>query len=203
MFTYWLAVVRRAAMALSVCAVLCGGAMAGVMIWDNATAWAAALLQGALFGLAVSAAVAIAGATSNTWKAARAASHHGLTLSAEAVRLPCTAEIRVPIPPGITAYQLTDSVLHALKQLPAPEIDEVKEFTHGKLTLICRKSLSLPVRFHVSITTDQDAAIVAMEARPKAAWRMMDDGASWSVLKAFAPHVSKAVHDEVGGTTAM
>ncbi|MGW5093623.1 hypothetical protein ACWEQ1_00285 [Streptomyces nodosus] len=37
----------------------------------------------------------------------------------------------MPIRPGTTAYQLTDSVPHALKQLPAPEVDEVKEFTHG------------------------------------------------------------------------
>ncbi|PZH11379.1 hypothetical protein C1I97_13010 [Streptomyces sp. NTH33] len=177
--------------------------MAGVMIWDDATAWAAALLQGTLFGLAVGAVVAVAGATSNTWQAARAASRHGLTLSVEAIALPCTAEIRVPIRPGTTAYQLTDSVLHALKRLPAPEIDRVTEFTHGRLTVICRKSLSLPVRFCIFITTDRDTATVAMDARPTATWKLMDDGASWSVLKAFEPHVCKAVHDEAGGTSAM
>ncbi|MEU3343461.1 hypothetical protein ABZ723_00325 [Streptomyces sp. NPDC006700] len=199
MFSYWLAVVRRAAGPIAVIFVICCGAMAGALIWEDASAWAAALLQGSLFGLAVGAVLAVVGATSNTWQAARAASRHGLPLSAEAVPLPCTAEIHVPIRPGTTAYQLTDSVLHALKQLPAPEIDEVKEFTHGKLTLICRKSLSTPVRFHVSITTDHDTATVAMEARPTATWKLLDDGASWSVLKAFEPHVGKAVQDEVDG----
>ncbi|MGX4691884.1 hypothetical protein [Streptomyces sp. JNUCC 63] len=186
-------------MAFAAVAVVCGSAMAGVMIWDDATAWAAALLQGALAGLVLGAVMAVMIATSNTWQAARTASRHGLTLSAEAVPLPCTAEIRVPIRSGTTAYQLTDSVLHALKQLPAPQIDEVTEFTHGKLTLICRKSLSLPVRFRISVTTDRDTATVTMDARPTATWRLLDDGASWSVLKAFEPHVSKAVHDEVGG----
>ncbi|MFE7208969.1 hypothetical protein ACFU93_02955 [Streptomyces sp. NPDC057611] len=201
MFSYWLAVVRRAAVAIATIFVVCGGALAGVTLWDGET-WATALLRGALAGFAVGAVVAVVGATSSTWQAVRAASRHGLTLSAEAVPLPCTAEIRVPIRPGTTAYQLTDSVLHALKQLPAPEIDEVKEFTHGKLTLICRKSLSVPVRFHISITTDQDTATVAMDARPTATWKLLDDGASWSVLKAFEPHVSKAVHEEVGGMSA-
>ncbi|MFD4609462.1 hypothetical protein [Streptomyces sp. NPDC058451] len=202
MFSYWGAVIRRAAVGVAALFVFCGGAMAGVMIWDDASAWAAALLQGALFGLAVVAVVVIAGSTSNLWQAARMASRHGLTLSAEAVPLPCTAEIRVPIPPGTTAYQLTDSVLHALKQLQAPQIDEVKEFTHGKLTLICRKSLSLPVRLRISITTDRDTATVTMDARPTATWRVLDEGASWCVLKAFEPHVSKAVHDEAGGMSA-
>ncbi|MFF9122917.1 hypothetical protein ACF09J_06385 [Streptomyces sp. NPDC014889] len=201
MFSYWLAVVRRAAGTIAAIFVICGGAMAGVTLWDGGT-WATVLFRGALAGFVPGAVMAVVGATSNTWKAARAASRHGLTLSAEAVPLPCTAEIRVPIRPGITAYQLTDSVLHALKQLPAPEIDEVKEFTHGKLTLICRKSLSGPVRFHVSITTDQDSATVAMDARPTATWKLLDDGASWSVLKAFEPHVGKAVKDEVDGMTA-
>ncbi|MFD4976934.1 hypothetical protein [Streptomyces sp. NPDC058424] len=201
MISYWVAVIRRFAVGIAALAVLCGGAMAGVMIWDDATVWAAALLQGTLFGLAVGAVVAIVGSTSNIWQAARMASRHGLRLSAEAVPLPCTAEIRVPIRPGTTAYQLTDSVLHALKQVPAPQIDEVKEFTHGKLTLICRKSLSLPVRFHISITTDRDIATVTLDARPTATWRLLDEGASWSVLKAFEPHVSKAVHDEACGTS--
>ncbi|WP_225078656.1 hypothetical protein [Streptomyces sp. CoT10] len=199
MFSYWLATIRRAAVAIAALFVFCGGAMAGVMIWEDASAWAAALLQGTLFGLAVAAVVVIVGSISNTWQAVRMASRHGLTLSPEAVPLPCTAEIRVPIRPGTTAYQLTDSVLHALKQLSAPQIDEVKEFTHGKLTLICRKSLSLPVRFHISITTDRDTATVTMDARPMA-WRVLDEGASWCVLKTFEPHVGKAVHEEACGT---
>ncbi|MFE7232940.1 hypothetical protein ACFVAF_20215 [Streptomyces sp. NPDC057596] len=172
------------------------------MIWDDATAWVAALLQGTLFGLAVGAVVAIVGSTSNVWQAARMASRHDLTLSPEAVPLPCTAEIRVPIRPGTTAHQLTASVLHALKPLPAPYVERVTEFTHGELTVICKGRLSLPVRFHVSITTEGDTATVTMDARPKAAWRVLDEGASWCVLKAFEPHVGKAVQDEADGVSA-
>ncbi|MFD4951461.1 hypothetical protein [Streptomyces sp. NPDC058451] len=202
MISYWGTVIRRGAVGLAALVVLCVGATAGVMIWDDATAWVAALLQGTLFGLAVATVLAVAGSTSNVWQAARMASRHGLTLSPEAVPLPCAAEIRVPIPPGTTAYQLTDSVLHALKQLPDPKIDAVEEFTHGKLTLICRKSLSVPVRLRISITTDRDTATVTMDGRPTATWKRPDDGASWSVLKAFEPHVGKALHDEVNGMTA-
>ncbi|WP_073946435.1 hypothetical protein [Streptomyces kebangsaanensis] len=201
MFSYWLAVIRRGAVFFAMMAAPLGVFMAGVLIWEDPSVWADALLQGAFASLVAGAVIAVVGATSSTWQAARAASRHGLTLSAEAVGLPCTAEIRVPIRPGTTAYQLTDSALYALKQLPAPEIDKVTEFTHGRLTLICRKSLSLPVRFHISITTDRDTATVTMDARPTATWKRHDDGASWSVLKAFEPHVSKAVHDEGGGTS--
>ncbi|GED86701.1 hypothetical protein [Streptomyces sp. 6-11-2] len=202
MLSYWLATVRRAAVAIVIPGVSLGAFMAGVTIWEDPSAWADGLLQGTLGCLVLSAFMVVVLPTTNTWHAARAVSRHGLTLSAEAVPLPCTAEIRVPIRPGTTAYQLTDSVLHALKQLPAPEIDEVQEFTHGKLTLICRKSLRLPVRFHLSITTDRDTATVTMEARPTATWKILDDGASWTVLKVFEPHVSKAVHDEADGMSA-
>ncbi|MFB7456692.1 hypothetical protein [Streptomyces sp. NPDC056188] len=201
MLSYWLATIRRAAVVIAIIGACLGVFMAGVIIWEDPSAWADALLQGTLGFLVLSAFMAVVLPASNTWHAARTVSRHGLTLSAEAVPLPCTAEIRVPIRPGITAYQLTDSVLYALKQLPAPEIDEVKEFTHGELTLICRKSLRLPVRFHISITTDRDTATVTMDARPTATWKIVDDAASWTVLKTFEPHVSKAVHDEAGGTS--
>ncbi|MFF9122919.1 hypothetical protein ACF09J_06395 [Streptomyces sp. NPDC014889] len=202
MISYWGAVIRRGAVGLAALVVLCGGAMAGVMIWDDATAWVAALLQGTLFGLAVAAVLAVAGSASNVWQAARMASRHGLTLSPEAVPLPCTAEIRVPIRPGTTAYELTDRVLHALKPLPAPYIEKVTEFTHGELTVICRGRLSLPVRFHVSITTDGDTATVTMDARPKATWKVLDEGSSWCVLKTFEPYVGKAVQDQADGASA-
>ncbi|MFH9978186.1 hypothetical protein ACH4ND_02810 [Streptomyces sp. NPDC017179] len=198
MLSYWLATVRRAAVVIVMIGACLGTFMAGFIIWEDSSAWEEALRQGTLGFLVLSAFMAVVLPATNTWHAARTVSRHGLTLSAEAVPLPCTAEIRVPIRPGTTAYQLTDSVLHALKRLPAPEIDEVKEFTHGELTLVCRKSLRLPVRFHISITTDQDTATVTMDARPTATWKILDDAASWTVLKVFEPHVRKAVHDEGG-----
>ncbi|MFD7428087.1 hypothetical protein ACFV6Z_13630 [Streptomyces sp. NPDC059818] len=193
MFSYWLATVRRSAVSTVLIAVIVSGAMAGVLISQDTSAWAGSLLQGTLSGLAAGAVLAVAIATSNTWHARRAAAQQGLPLTAEAAFVPCTAEIRVPVPTGTTPYQLTDSVLYALKKVPAPRIDEVEEFTHGKLTVVCGSSSGSPVRLHISIVTDRNIATVTMDSRPVTTWKRLDGGASWSVLTAFEPHVSKAV----------
>ncbi|WP_326682833.1 hypothetical protein [Streptomyces sp. NBC_01237] len=203
MFRYWLATVRRTAVAAASVAVVVGAAMAGVLISEDTDVWSAALLQGALAGLLAGVVLSAAVATSSTWHAWRTASRHGLSLAAEAAAVPCTAEFRTPVPAGTTAYQLTDSVLHALKKVPFPRIDEVEEFTHGKLTLVCATSLALPVRLRISIETDRNTATVTMDARPVTTWKRLDGGASWSVLTATKPHVSKAIHHEAGGTNAI
>ncbi|MEV6551499.1 hypothetical protein AB0M57_22690 [Streptomyces sp. NPDC051597] len=200
MLSYWLAAVRRSAVSTVLVAVVVSGAMAGVLISEDTSTWAGSLLQGTLFGLAAGAILAVAIATSNTWNARRAAARHGLPLMAEAASLPCTAEIHVPVPTGTTPYQLTDSVLCALRKVSAPRIDEVEEFTHGKLTVVCGRSSANPVRLHISIVTDRNIATVTMDARPVTAWKRLDGGASWSVLTAFEPHVSKAVQYDTDGT---
>ncbi|MFD5987828.1 hypothetical protein [Streptomyces cyaneofuscatus] len=200
MLRYWLAIVRRTAVAAVSVAVVIGAAMAGVLISEDADAWSAALLQGTLAGLLAGVVLGVAIATSNTWHVRRTASRHGLTPSAAAAAVPCTSAFRAPVPAGTTAYQLTDSVLHALKKVPSPRIDEVEEFTHGKLTLVCASSLPGPVRLRISIETDRDTATVTMDARPVTSWKRLDGGASWSVLTVFEPHVRKAVHREAGGS---
>ncbi|MFJ6566746.1 hypothetical protein ACIQNU_04955 [Streptomyces sp. NPDC091292] len=202
MLRYWLATVRRTAVAAASAAVVIGTAAAGVLISENPNAWSAGLFQGVLAGLVVGVVLALVIATSNTWQARRTASRHGLTLTAEAAAVPCTAEFRVPAPAGATAYQLTDSVLHALKGVPLPRIDEVKEFTHGKLTLVCASSPAGPVTLRISITTDRNTATVTMDARPATTWKRLDGGASWSVLTTFKPHVSNAIHHEASSTNA-
>lgn len=198
---YWLAALRRTAWLHASVALVCGAPMAAVLISEDGCAWPAALFQGTFVGLAAGTAVAVVGTASSTWGAVRAASRCGLTLTAEAVALPCTTQFRLPVPSGTSAYQLTDSVLHALKQIPAPRIDDVEEFTHGKLTLVCARSYGTPVRLRISIEKDRETATVTMEARPVSTWKRMDDGASWNVLTACEPHVRKAVHDEVGSST--
>lgn len=202
MFRYWFAIVRRTAVAAASVAVASGAAMAGVLISEDANAWSAALRQGALGGLLVGVVLAGVIATSDTWHAWRTASRHGLTLSPDAAAGTRTAVFRASVPVGTTAYQLTDSVLHALKQTPFPQIDEVQEFTHGKLSLVCANSLANPVRLRISIETDRNTATVTMEARPVTTWRRLDGGASWSVLTAAEAHVRSAVHREAGGTSA-
>ncbi|MYT94434.1 hypothetical protein GTY40_25790 [Streptomyces sp. SID8359] len=200
MLRYWLAIVRRTAVAAVSVAVVIGAAMAGVLISEDTHAWPTALLQGMLAGLLAGVVLAVVIATSNTWHLWRTASRHGLTPAAEAAAVSCTVVFRTPVPAGTTAYQLTDSVLHALKKVPSPRIDEVEEFTHGKLTLICASSPVGPVRLRISIETDRDTATVTMDARPVTPWKRLDGGASWSVLTVFEPHVRKAVHREAGGS---
>ncbi|WP_329306526.1 hypothetical protein OG322_15200 [Streptomyces sp. NBC_01260] len=202
MLSYWLATVRRSAVPTVLTAVVVSGAMAGVLVAEDASAWAGSLLQATLFGLAAGAVLAVAIATSNTWNARRAAARHGLPLTAEAAVVPCTAEIHVPVPTGTTPYQLTDSVLYALKKVPAPRIDEVEEFTHGKLTVVCGSTSGSPVRLRISIVTDRNIAMVMMDSRPVTSRKRLDGGASWSVLSAFEPHVSKAVRYDTDGTNA-
>ncbi|WP_405677989.1 hypothetical protein OG292_26975 [Streptomyces sp. NBC_01511] len=199
MLGYWLATVRRSAMSTVLTAVVVSGAMAGVLISEDTSAWAGSLLQGTLFGLAAGAVLAVAIATSNTWNARRTTARHGLPLTAKAAFVPCTAEIRVPVPTGTTPYQLTDSVLHALKKVPAPRIYEVEEFTHGKLTVVCGSSSGSPVRLRISIVTDRNSARVTMDSRPVTTWKRLDGGASWSVLTAFEPHVGRAVRYDTDG----
>ncbi|MFE9096226.1 hypothetical protein [Streptomyces sp. NPDC007264] len=195
--SYLFAAVRRAAAAVALLAVFCGAAMtAAVLTTEDAATWSAALYQGVVVGLVLGAVLLASVALSNTWQAARTASRHGLTLVAEAATVPCTAEFRAPVPSGTTPYQLSDSVLHTLKKARAPRIGEVKEFTHGRLTLVFTDALACPVRFHISIGTDRDTATVIMEARPVSPRRRLDGGASWSVLTALEPLVSKAVHAE-------
>ncbi|MFB7556586.1 hypothetical protein [Streptomyces brevispora] len=175
--------------------------MAGVLISEDSNAWSIALRQGALGGLLVGVVLAGVIATSNTLHARRTASRHGLTLSPDAAAGTRTTVFRASVPVGTTAYQLTDSVLHALKQAPFTRIDEVQEFTHGKLSLVCASSLANPVKLSISIETDQNTATVTMEARPVSTWKRLDGGASWSVLTAAEPHVRGAVHPDAGGTS--
>lgn len=147
-------------------AVVFGGFVTAVLISEDGYAWPTALCQGTLLGLAMAAVLATVLTTMSTWGAARAASRAGLALTAEAVTLPCTARFRLPAPSGTTAYQLTDSALHALRQIPVPRIDDVEEFTHGKLTPVCARSHGTPVRLRVFIEKDGETATVTMEARP-------------------------------------
>ncbi|MFE4449292.1 hypothetical protein [Streptomyces sp. NPDC056796] len=202
MLRYWLATVRRTAGAAAAVAVVIGAAMAGVLISEDANAWSTALLQGILAGILAGVVLAVVITTSDTWQAWRTASRHGLTLTSEAATAFRTSEFRTPAPADTTAYQLTDAVLHALKEVSLPRIDEVEEFTHGKLTLVCASSLAGPVRLRISIELDRDTATATMDARPVTTWKRLDGGASWCVLTAFEPHVRSAIGREASGTSA-
>ncbi|MBV1946339.1 hypothetical protein [Streptomyces sp. BV129] len=196
MFSYWFAAVRRSAPAAVAVTLLLGGFVAGALIADDPADWMAALLRGVGVGAVAGAVFVCVANTSSTFHAVRAAARHGLTLDARAAGVPSVRRLDVPVAPGTTAYRLTDAVLHALKQLPAPRVGEVTEFTHGRLALTYGPVGGVDVALRVTITTQGGSASVDMEARPVSRWKKLDGGASWSTLAAVEPAVRRALAEE-------
>lgn len=197
MFSYWLAALRRSAPAAVVVTLLAGVLATGVLISEDPSGWAGALLRGVGAGVGWGAVFACVVSTSNTFHAARNTARHGLPLDARAATVPCTRRFAVPVTPGTTAYELTDAVLHALKGFPAPRAGEVTEFTHGRLALTYGPLGGIEVALRVTITTDAGSASVEMTAEPAKARKKLDGGASWSVLATVEPVVREALLDEV------
>ncbi|BDH07712.1 hypothetical protein [Streptomyces seoulensis] len=196
MFSYWFAAVRRSAPAAVAVTLLLGSFVAGALIADDPADWTAALLRGVGVGAVAGAVFVCVANTSSTFHAVRAAARHGLTLDARAAGVPSVRRLDVPVAPGTTAYRLTDAVLHALKQLPAPRVGEVTEFTHGRLALTYGPVGGVDVALRVTITTQGGSASVDMEARPVSRWKKLDGGASWSTLAAVEPAVRRALVEE-------
>ncbi|MFD8673888.1 hypothetical protein ACFV1A_12480 [Streptomyces seoulensis] len=111
--------------------------------------------------------------------------------------VPSTGLVEVPKRPGTTAYEVTDTVLHALKGVPAPRVGEVVEFTHGRLAVRYGGPGGIDVALGVTVTTDRDRATVEMTAGPVGARKKLDGGGSWSVLTAVEPAVRDAPAAEV------
>ncbi|MER8027801.1 hypothetical protein ABTZ78_02315 [Streptomyces bauhiniae] len=198
MFSYWLAALRRSAPAAVVVMLLVSVLAAGVLISEDPSNWAGALLQGVGAGVGWGAVFAGVASTSNSFHAVRNTARHGLPLDARAATVPSTRRFAVPVAPGTTAYELTDAVLHALKGVPAPRPGEVTEFTHGRLALTYGPLGGIEVALRVTVTTDAGSATVAMEARPVGRRKKLDGGASWSVLAAVEAVVREALSEEAG-----
>ncbi|MFF7382907.1 hypothetical protein [Streptomyces griseoluteus] len=196
MFSYWLAAVRRSAPAAAAVTLLLGGFVAGALTVDAPADWAAALLRGVGVGAVAGVVFVCVVNTSSTFHAVRAAARHGLTLDARAADVPSVRRLDVPVAPGTTAYRLTDAVLHALKQVPAPRIGDVTEFTHGRLALTYGSVGGVDVALRVTVTTRGGSTCVDMEARPVSRWKKLDGGASWAVLTATEPVVRQALLEE-------
>ncbi|MFJ8733640.1 hypothetical protein [Streptomyces bauhiniae] len=197
MFNYWLAAVRRLAVAVLVVVLVTGGAAVVLLVTDG-SGWAGALLQGVAVGVGWGAVFGCLIATSSTVQAARAASRYGLVLDERAAAVPAAGRVEVPIRPGTTPYQVTDTVLHTLKGVPAPRVGEVVEFTHGRLAVRYAGPGDVAVALRVTVTTDGDTAAVEMTATPAKALKKLDGGASWSVLAAVEPAVRDALLAEAG-----
>ncbi|MYZ10998.1 hypothetical protein GT028_27095 [Streptomyces sp. SID2999] len=197
MFGYWLAAVRRLAVAALVVMLVIGGAAAALLVADS-SGWAEALLQGVAIGAGWGAVFVCVIATSSTVQAGRAARRYGLVLDQRAAVVPSVQVVRVPIRGGTTPYQVTETVLHALRGVPAPRVGEVVEFTHGKLAVQYDGPGDIDVALRVAVMTDGDTATVEMTAAPVSTRKKLDGGASWSILAAVEPVVREALLEEAG-----
>ncbi|MEU6386288.1 hypothetical protein ABZ847_22360 [Streptomyces bauhiniae] len=196
MFSYWFAAVRRLSVALIVVVLVIGGAAVALLVADS-SGWAGALWQGVAIGAGWGAVFVCVIATSSAVQAGRAARRYGLVLDERAAVVPSAERVRVPIRAGTTPYQVTETVLHALKGVPAPRVGEVLEFTHGKLTVRYDGPGDIAVALRATVTTDGDTATVELTAGPVSARKKLDGGASWSVLSAVDPAVRKALAADV------
>ncbi|MGW4288965.1 hypothetical protein ACWEIK_18785 [Streptomyces sp. NPDC004673] len=196
MFGYWFAALRRSGPAALVVTLLVSVLMVGVLIAEDPSGWAAALLQAVGAGVGWGVVFACVTATSNTFHAARNTARLGLPLDARAASVPSVRRFTLPVMPGTTAYQLTDAVLHALQQVPQPRAGEVTEFTHGRLALTYGPLGGVGVTLGVTLTTGGGSASVEMVARPVGRRRKLDGGASWAVLTATEPVVRQALLEE-------
>ncbi|NEB90497.1 hypothetical protein [Streptomyces bauhiniae] len=197
MFGYWLAAVRRLAVAALVVVLVIGGAAVALLVADS-PGWTEALWQGVAIGGGWGVVFVCLIATSSTVQAGRAARRYGLVLDERAAVVPAVGRVEVPIRPGTTPYQVTETVLHALEGVPAPRVGEVVEFTHGRLTVRYDGPGDIAVALRVTLTTDGDSATVEMTAGPVGARKKLDGGASWSVLSAVEPAVREALLAEAG-----
>ncbi|MGW4222073.1 hypothetical protein ACWEG1_01310 [Streptomyces bauhiniae] len=195
MLTYWLAAVRRLVVAALVVVLVVGGAAVALLVSDG-TGWAGALAQGVGIGAGWGVVFVCLIATSSTVQAGRAARRYGVVLDERAAVVPAVGRVEVPVRAGTTPYQVTDTVLHALKGVAAPRVREVVEFTHGKLDVRYTGTGDMEVALRVTVTTDGDAATVEMTAEPAKTRKKLDGGASWSVLAAVEPVVREALLEE-------
>ncbi|WP_234439610.1 MULTISPECIES: hypothetical protein [Streptomyces] len=153
-----------------------------------------ALAAGAVGAFAFTAVLTVTTAVS----AARTSRRYGLTLGPEAVALPSVREARVPTIEGRTAFQLTDSVRHAVEKDPVLRVDEVTAFGHGILDLTLRGPSASTVIVRVRVTTGPTETAAVVEARPAAAYKQLDAAACWSVARVVEERVARALHTETG-----
>ncbi|MEU9337132.1 hypothetical protein AB0D49_28880 [Streptomyces sp. NPDC048290] len=197
MFGYWLAVLRWLALPALAVGVLCGGAMAAVMLVGDGAPWGEALGSAAGAGAAAALALALVLSTVDTAGAARTARRYGLVLGPEAVGLPYVREVRVPGVGKRTAYQLTDSVRHAVERTPALRLDEVTAFGHGKLDLALRGPSGTGITARVRVDVGPEGAVAVVETSPAASYKRLDGAGCWAVGQVLARRVEDALRAEV------
>ncbi|MFB6837882.1 hypothetical protein [Streptomyces sp. NPDC056361] len=194
MIKYWSAVVCRVAPAAGLVAVVVGGAMCAVLLLGDGAPWTSALAQSALAGLTCAVLFTLAVTTADTVTAVRTAVRYGLLLEPAAARLPSLRQVTADTP-GATAFQLADSVLHAIKKAQAPMVSEVLELSHGRVSLMCTSPYGPEIHVSINITVADGRALAALTCRPVTSWKRLDGAASWTTAGILEPHVRAALKD--------
>ncbi|MFE3742159.1 hypothetical protein ACFXP3_15130 [Streptomyces sp. NPDC059096] len=202
MLGYWLAVVGRLALPALATGAVCAAAMTAALMLGDGTPWSGAALQALAAGAAGAVAVAVVLSTSTVVSAARTARRYGLTLGPEAVVLPSVREVRMPAIEGRTAFQLTDSVRHAVERDPVLRLDEITAFGHGTLDLTLRGPSDTAVSVQVRVTTGPKETAAVVEARPAATYKRLEAATCWAVARVVEERVEQALRAEAADAGA-
>ncbi|MFB8353349.1 hypothetical protein [Streptomyces niveus] len=202
MLGYWLAVVRRLASSALVTGAVCAVAMTAALVLGDGIPWTRAAPQVLAAGAAGALVFAAVLSTSTVVSAGRTACRYGLTLGPEAVALPSVREVRMPAIEGRTAFQLTDSLRHAVEKDPVLRLNEITAFGHGTLDLtLCGPSNTM-VSVHVRVTTGPEETAAVVEARPAATYKRLDAAACWAVARVVEERVAQALRAEAADADA-
>ena len=180
MITYWSAVVRRVAPVAGLITLVAGGAMLAVLLVSDGAPLAPALGQSALAALTCGVAFLLVVSVPDTVTAVRTASYYGLSLEPTAARLPAVRRVTADTS-GATAFQLADSVLHAIKRAQTPVVADVLELRHGRVALICEAPYGPLIQVSIDITVAGGKAVAGITCRPTTTWKRLDGGASWAI----------------------
>ncbi|WP_330288250.1 hypothetical protein [Streptomyces sp. NBC_00576] len=172
--------VRRVAPVAGLIALVAGGAMLAVLLVGDGAPFAPALGQSALAALTCGVVFLLVVPVPETVTAVRTASNYGLSLEPTAARLPAVRRVTADTSDA-TAFQLADSVLHAIKKAQTPVVAEVLELGHGRVALICEAPYGPPVQVSVDITVAGGKAVADITCRPTITWKRLDGGASWAI----------------------
>ncbi|MFJ8007581.1 hypothetical protein [Streptomyces fagopyri] len=94
---------------------------------------------------------------------------------------------------GVTAFQLADSTLYALKRAQIPVISEVLKLGHGQAALICKSAYGPEIHVSIDCTVTDSRTLAAFTCRPTTSWKRLDGGASWAIAGTLEHHVRAAL----------
>lgn len=194
MSKYWSAAALRLAPLAGVIALVTGTPMLAALIVEDRAPWPSALAQSTLAGLTCGVLSMLILATADAVSAARTAARFGLSLESAAAQLPSVRRLSADTP-GVTAFQLADSALHAIRNAQTPVTFEVVELGHGRVSLTCESPSGHHIQVSIDITVVEGRAVAVITCRPTASRQRLDNAWSWAIGGALEPHVRAALND--------